>query len=86
MDQKGLTAVLVIKRSVDAQPKVNMGNLFTQAAKFVSEGSILALKPKTDVMRSSKQGYPAKGVMSSNYPFLKTQIYDFYWPTEKWII
>ena len=53
--QSGSAAKLAIKRSPGVVPEVNLRNC-TQARKHASV-STLALKPRADVARSSKQGY-----------------------------
>ena len=53
--QSGSAAMLAIKRLAGVAPEVNLRNSM-QARKHASE-STLALKPRADVTRSSKQGY-----------------------------
>ena len=51
--------MLAIKKSPGVAPEVNLKNLCAQPTKYVSEGSNLALKPKTGVPVS-----PQKEIMS----------------------
>ena len=65
VDQKGLAAMLISIQSAGVAPVVNLR--ITQARKH-AKGSTLALKPRADIIRSSKQGVsvvPRKGLMSA---------------------
>ena len=57
MDQKGLATMLAAKRAAGVTPEVNLGNPLHWVRKYASEGSTLALKTRTDITKSKKQGF-----------------------------
>ena len=56
MDPNVSAVMLATKRSAGVTPEVNL-RILLHARKTQTKGSTLALKPLSDITRSSKQGY-----------------------------
>ena len=75
VDQKDLAVMVAAKSQQVLHKRWIWGIYCLQVRKHASKGSILALKPSTDVIRSPKQA-PEKGLMSSKFFFKKIKRED----------